>query len=109
MSEHLLVVWYAELSKDGLVKTQQIQSFSTASVGTPRRLLDGEMTNPEKPREQPLRIDVRPVYTDLPTPINTEPAKPRRVYIRNSVELARYGYTPGCIGGEAAVISRTFA
>ena len=30
-----LVVWYAELSKDGLVNTQQIQSFSTTSVGHP--------------------------------------------------------------------------
>ena len=27
LSEHPLVVWYAELSKDGLGKTQQIQSF----------------------------------------------------------------------------------
>ena len=40
---------------------------------------------------------VRPVHADLP-PISTEPAMPRRVYIRNSVELARCGYTLGCTG-----------
>ena len=39
--------------------------------------------NPEKKeREQPFRIDVCPVHTDFPPPINTEPAKPRRMYIR---------------------------
>ena len=36
-------------------------------------------------------------------PISTEPAKPRRVYISLSDELGRYGYTPGCIGCEAAM------
>ena len=54
-------------------------------------------------RQQPLRIDVRLVHTDLPLPISTEPAKPRRACIRNSVELARYGYTTGRIGCEAAM------
>ena len=79
--EHLLVVWYAELSKDGLVKTLQIRFFSTASVETPRRWLpDDEAREPREPREQPLRTDVRPVHTDFPPPINTEPAKPRRVH-----------------------------
>ena len=63
----------------------------------------GDAANePREPREQPLRIDVRRVHPDLPPPIGTEPARPRRVYIRNSVELARYGYTPGFIGCEAA-------
>ena len=32
LCEHLLVVWCAELSKDGLLKTLQIHSSSTASV-----------------------------------------------------------------------------
>ena len=68
-----------------------------------RLLPDDEPGEPREPREQPLRIDVRPVHTDLPLPINTEPAKPRRVYIRNSVGLARCGYTPGCIGCEVAM------
>ena len=54
-------------------------------------------------REQPLRIDERLVHTDLPPPISTEAARPRRACIRNSVELARYRYTPGCIGCEAAM------
>ena len=31
------------------------------------------------------------MHTDLPPPIKTEPAKPRRVYIRNSVELPNMG------------------
>ena len=53
--------------------------------GTPRRLLpDDEPREPREPRERPLRVDVRPVHTDLPPPINTKPAKPVRVYIRNS-------------------------
>ena len=76
--------------------------FFNSIRGTPRRLLPDD--EPREPREQPLRRDVRPVHTDIPLPTNTEPAKPRRVYIRNSVELARYGYTPGCIGCEAAMI-----
>ena len=49
---------------------------------TPRRLLPDD--EPREPRELFLRIDVHPVHTDLPPPINTEPARPRRVYIRNS-------------------------
>ena len=69
--------------------------FLNSFRGTPRRLLpDDDPREPREPREQPLRIDVRAVHTDFPPPNNTEPAKPRRVYIRNSVELARYGYTP---------------
>ena len=92
-------MWYAEPSKDGLVKTLQIHSIR----GTPRRLLpDYEARETRELREQPLRIDVRPVHTDFLLPINTEPAKPRRVYIRNSVELAGYWYTLGCIDCEGA-------
>ena len=72
--------------------------FFNSIRGTPRSLLpDDEPREPREPREQPLRIDVRPVHTDLPPPINTELAKPRRVYVRISVEVARYGYTPGCV------------
>ena len=79
--------------------------FFNSIRGTPRRLLpDDEPREPKEPREQPLRIDVRLVHTDLLPPISTEPEKPGRVCIRNSVELARYGYTPGCIGCEAAMI-----
>ena len=71
--------------------------------GTPRRVFaDDEQREPREPREQPLRIDVRPVRTDF-LPVNTEPTKPLRVYIRNSVELARFGHTPGCIGCETAM------
>ena len=44
------------------------------------------------------------MQTGLPPPINTEPIKPRRVYIRSSVDLTRYGYTSGCVGCEAAMI-----
>ena len=78
--------------------------FFNSIRGTPRRLLpDDEPREPKEPREQPLRIDVRPVHTNFLAAVNTEPAKPRRVYIRSAVELARYGHTPGCIGCEAAM------
>ena len=56
-----------------------------------------------EPREPKLGIDVRRVNTDLPLPINRKPSKPRRVCIRNSVELARYGYTLGFSRCEAAM------
>ena len=103
MSEHLLVVCVADLSKDSLVKTQQMRSFSAAFVEHPGDY--GQMTSREHPenQEQPLRVDVCPVHTDLPPPLSTEPAKPRGVYIGNSVELVRYGNTPGWICCEAAV------
>ena len=64
---------------------------------------DDEPRESRELREQPLRIDVRPVHADLLPPISTEPSEPRRGYIRNSVELARNGYIPGCIGCEAAM------
>ena len=52
--------------------------FFNSVRGTPKRLLpDDELREPREPREQPLRIDVRPVHTDLPSPISTEPVKPR--------------------------------
>ena len=60
------------------------------------------MTNRENPESYRCEY-VHLVHADLPSPTNTKPARPRRVYIRNSVELARYGYTPGCIGCEAAM------
>ena len=79
--------------------------FLNSIRGTPTRLLpDDEPREPREPREQPLRIDVRLLHADLPPPISTEPSKPRRVYTRNLVDLPRYGYTPGCIGCEAAMI-----
>ena len=63
--------------------------------GTPNRLLpDDEPREAREPREQPLRIDVRPVHTALLLPISTEPAKPCRVHTGSSVELARDGYAP---------------
>ena len=99
-------MWYAELSKDGLVKTHCRSGLSTASAEHPGDCCQDEPRENREPREQPLRIDVRPVHTDILPPINTEPPKPRRVYIRNSVELARYGYTPGCIGCEAPMTQR---
>ena len=78
--------------------------FSNSIRGTPRRLLpDDEPREPRESREQSLRLDVSPVHTDLPFPINAEPTMPRRVHIRISVELVRYGCTPGCIGCEAAM------
>ena len=73
--------------------------FVNSIRGTPRRLVPDD-----DPRgQQPLRIDVRPVRADLPPPIGMEPPKPHRVYIRNSVVIARFGYTPGCIGCAAAM------
>ena len=67
--------------------------FHSSIRGTPWKLLsDDELREPREPRE-PLRIDVRPVHADLPPPISTEPSKPRRVYIRNPVELSRHVHT----------------
>ena len=54
--EHLLVVWYAELSKDGLVETLQIQALSTASVEHPGDCC--QMTS----RENPLNNRCESVY-----------------------------------------------
>ena len=64
--------------------------FFNSIRGTPRRLLpDDEPREPREPREQPLPVNVRPVHADLPL-ISTKPARLRRVYIINSVELARW-------------------
>ena len=71
----------------------QIQ-FSNSNRETPKGLVeDDEPREPSEPREQPLKIDVRLVHADLLPPVSTGPSKPRRVYIRISVELVRYGYT----------------
>ena len=81
--------------------------FFNSIRGTPGRLLpDDEQRQPREPRELPLRIDVRLAHTDLPPPINSEPARPRRVYIRNSVELARYWRALGCISCEVAMTQK---
>ena len=104
-SEHPLVLWFVcRTVKRRPGEDAAGPVFSNSIRGTPRRLLpEDETREPREPREPPLRIDVRPVHADFPSPINTEPARPRRVYIRNSVELVRYGYTPGSIGCEAAM------
>ena len=53
------------------------------------------MTSRENPENQEgNRCDVRLVHPDLLLPISTDPAKPRRLHIRHSVDLVRYGYTP---------------
>ena len=76
LSEHLVVVWYAELS---------------ASVEHPGDCC--QKTNREKPEnnrcESMYVLCILTFYSN-----HQEPAKPRRVYIRNSVGLARYGYIP---------------
>ena len=58
--EHLVVVWYAEVSKRRL-REDAADPISFNSIrGTPRRWLpDDEPREPREPREQPLRIDVR--------------------------------------------------
>ena len=48
--ERVLVVWCVELSKDGLVKTLQIRSFSTASVEHPGDSC--QVTNHANPESQ---------------------------------------------------------
>ena len=55
-----------------------------------------EPREPREPREQPLRIDKHPVHADVLPLISTKPSKPRRVHIRNSVEL---GYTLDAVAG----------
>ena len=95
-----------KVSKDGFVNAQQIKSFSTASVEHPGRLLpDDEPREPREQREQPLRINVRPVHTDLPPPINTEPAKATSS-VRHKIQSSwpDVGHAPGCVGCEAAMV-----
>ena len=50
--------------------------FFNSIRGILRRLLPDVVVR--EPRGRPSRIDVRPVQTDLPPPINEEPIKPRR-------------------------------
>ena len=59
--------------------------FFNGIRGTPKRLLpdDEPRREPREPREQSLRVGVRPVHADFPPPFSTEPVKPRRVYMRN--------------------------
>ena len=59
------LLWCAELSKDGLVKTLQILSSSTGSVEHPGYYCQFTSREiPRESREQPLRIDVRLVHAD---------------------------------------------
>ena len=102
--EHLLVVWCAEVSSDGLMKNAADPVFFNSIRGSPRRLVPGDgPREPREPREQPLKVDGRPVSPSVPPATSAEPSNPRRVHIRNAVGLARYGYTPGCVGCEAAM------
>ena len=54
-------------------------------------------------REPWLGTDRLLVKTDLLPPISAEPSKPSRVYIWNSVNLARFGCALDCPGFEATV------
>ena len=50
-----------------------------------------------------VQLDVQPAIPEREAPPPTVGEQlPRRVYIRRSVELARYGYTDRCIGCQHA-------
>ena len=99
--EHHLVVWCAELSNDDLVRIPQTQYFSTVFVEHPG-ISCQMMSSYVNHKSRSLGIDARPMDADLPLPISAEPSKGRRVYLRNSVEFARYGHTLCCPGSETA-------
>ena len=74
--------------------------FFNSVRGTPWCLVPDDAVR--EPRI-PTQFDVRPASVELPQKIATaDHSGPRRIYIRASVELARYGYTPNCAGCEAA-------
>ena len=47
-----------------------------------------------------------PVTGDLPTTQQPQQTQTRQTYIRKDVELAKYGYTPGCEGCVAAATNQ---
>ena len=47
-----------------------------------------------------------PVTGDLPQTQQPQPTQTRQMYIRKDVELAKYGYTPGCEGCVAAATNQ---
>ena len=74
--------------------------FFNSVRGTPWCLVPDDAVR--EPRV-PMQFDVRPASVELPPRIvAADHSRPRRVYIRAAVELAKYGYTPNCAGGEAA-------
>ena len=83
-----------ELSKDGLVKTLQISIFQKHPWNTQEIVARLRAARTQRTKRTTVANRCTSCAA-LPLPINTEPAKPRRVCIRNSVELARYGYSPG--------------
>ena len=74
--------------------------FVNSVRGTPWCLVPDDAVR--EPRI-PTQFDVRPASVELPPKIATaDHSGPRRIYIREAVQLARYGYTPNCAGCEAA-------
>ena len=100
---------------DGCVKTNDIKRLGSegdgdgplfnAVRGQPWRLRPSLVGGdaPAMPDEPPLRaaIPVPQVPEDVRIP-GVRQVGPRRVYIRKAVELARYGYTSGSVGCDAA-------
>ena len=86
--------WCAELSKDGLVKTLQIQSFSTASVEHPGDCC--QMTNHANPESQESNRHEL-MYVLCKRIFILQSARSHLSHIACTsgilVELARYGYT----------------
>lgn len=77
--------------------------FFNSIRGTIRNMVpNGEPKEPREPKEVKSSFDVQPVSVSLPPRIVPDHSAPRRVYIRNSVELAKYGYSGACPGCEAA-------
>ena len=97
-------LWYAEPSKDGFVKTLQIWSLSPASVEQPRDCC--QMTSRENPGNQESnRCESMYVLCILILFLQSARSQPSLVECISEIHVswARYGYTPGCTGCEAAM------
>ena len=99
----VLVVWYAELSKDGLGKTQQIQSFETASVEHSGDCC--QMTNRENTQNQENnRCELMCVLCILTFLFQSTRNQPGHVECTSEIQSSwqDMGTLRGCIGCEAA-------
>ena len=103
---------YVIATPDGCIRTNDIKRlepreeadglFFNAVQGSPWKLAaPGAAAVPEQVVEElPTRAWIRVETQGAPEPIETRSSGPRRVYIRKSVEILKYGQTPGCAGCE---------
>ena len=99
---------YVVLTPDGPVRSRDVKLLSTGDGRDPAlftavKVLPWDNEVPPHTRLE-LRMPAEVVKGDSkelpPVPV-PDKAWTRRVYIRANVELAKYGYTPGCVGCNA--------